>query len=270
MSFAIGPRATLITLLATPVLVGAAAAQTFDCVIEPKSVATLSAPDEGTIEEIFVDRGQLVRAGQPLVRLEDAVQQLQLELAEAQARSDVEVRASAARLELRRKEYERARSLQERNVAAATTLEQAEIEVALSELSLEQATIARELAAIQERQARALLDRRTLNSPFDGVVTQLLATEGEYATEQAGILTLAQIDPLYVEVYLPAAYFSRIAPGQTHAVALAPPLEGRHEAVIDVVDPILDAASGTFGVRLVLPNPEGRIPAGARCLVELR
>jgi hypothetical protein len=32
-----------------------------------------------------------------------------------------------------------------------------------------------------------------------------------------------------------------------------------------VVDPMFDAASGTFGVRLTLPNPERKIPAGLKC-----
>jgi multidrug efflux pump subunit AcrA (membrane-fusion protein) len=34
-----------------------------------------------------------------------------------------------------------------------------------------------------------------------------------------------------------------------------------------VVDPVVDAASGTFGVRLELPNPEHAIPAGLKCRV---
>jgi hypothetical protein len=35
-----------------------------------------------------------------------------------------------------------------------------------------------------------------------------------------------------------------------------------------VVDRVFDASSGTFGVRLELPNPNGAIPAGVRCKVE--
>jgi len=45
------------------------------------------------------------------------------------------------------------------------------------------------------------------------------------------------------------------------------PIGGAHAARVTVVDRVLDAASGTFGVRLALANPEGRIPAGIRCKV---
>ena len=42
-----------------------------------------------------------------------------------------------------------------------------------------------------------------------------------------------------------------------------------HQATVDLVDPMGDAGSGTFGVRLSLPNPERDIPAGLKCRVEL-
>lgn len=42
---------------------------------------------------------------------------------------------------------------------------------------------------------------------------------------------------------------------------------GRYEASVKVVDRVIDAASGTFGVRLQLPNPGYRVPAGVKCRV---
>jgi hypothetical protein len=45
------------------------------------------------------------------------------------------------------------------------------------------------------------------------------------------------------------------------------PIGGRYSATVKVVDRVIDAASGTFGVRLELPNRQRAIPAGARCRV---
>ncbi len=45
------------------------------------------------------------------------------------------------------------------------------------------------------------------------------------------------------------------------------PVGGVHLGLVTVVDRVLDAASGTFGVRLELPNPKYRLPAGLRCKV---
>ena len=43
-----------------------------------------------------------------------------------------------------------------------------------------------------------------------------------------------------------------------------------HQATVVLVDPMGDAASGTFGVRLSLPNPDNRIPAGLKCRIQLK
>jgi multidrug efflux pump subunit AcrA (membrane-fusion protein) len=45
------------------------------------------------------------------------------------------------------------------------------------------------------------------------------------------------------------------------------PVGGRHAATVAVVDRVVDAASGTFGIRLLLPNPDLALPAGLRCRV---
>ena len=45
------------------------------------------------------------------------------------------------------------------------------------------------------------------------------------------------------------------------------PINGRHTAVVTIVDKVIDGASGTFGVRLELPNPGNKLPAGVKCKV---
>ena len=47
------------------------------------------------------------------------------------------------------------------------------------------------------------------------------------------------------------------------------PFSGRYEATIEPVDQVFDLASGTFGARLALPNPDQALPARLRCEVML-
>jgi hypothetical protein len=49
-----------------------------------------------------------------------------------------------------------------------------------------------------------------------------------------------------------------------------PPFSTPQEAVVTVVDHVADAASGTFGVRLEMPNPDHRVPAGLKCRVRFQ
>jgi multidrug efflux pump subunit AcrA (membrane-fusion protein) len=112
-----------------------------------------------------------------------------------------------------------------------------------------------------------VLNQRTLRSPVDGVVVERLLVPREYRNEQSLILTLAQIDPLRVEVFVPTAHFGQIRTGSKAVVRPEEPIGGIYTATTTVVDQVLDAASNTFGVRLALPNPGLRLPAGIRCKV---
>jgi multidrug efflux pump subunit AcrA (membrane-fusion protein) len=89
------------------------------------------------------------------------------------------------------------------------------------------------------------------------------------ADNNAFILKLAQIDLLRVKVIVPLAYYRRVKLGQRAEVIPEKPLEGHYPATISVVDKVIDAASGTFQVRMDLPNPKGALPGGVRCTATL-
>jgi multidrug efflux pump subunit AcrA (membrane-fusion protein) len=90
---------------------------------------------------------------------------------------------------------------------------------------------------------------------------------GEYVHEQATVMTIAEIDPLYVEVFMPVSQYETVQPGMAANVAPELPIGGNYDAQVAVVDNVFDAASRTFRVRLVLPNADHALPAGLRCTV---
>jgi hypothetical protein len=79
------------------------------------------------------------------------------------------------------------------------------------------------------------------------------------------ILKIADIDVLHVEVVLPVEAYGMVKPGSQVDVAPEVAGSGKHVATVKTVDRILDAASGTFGVRLELPNKSHKLPAGVKC-----
>ena len=80
-------------------------------------------------------------------------------------------------------------------------------------------------------------------------------------------MTIAQIDPLYVKVFIPVRYYRQLGVGTKADVMPEEPIGGHHQAQVTVVDRVFDAASSTFGVRLELPNPDYSLPAGMRCRI---
>jgi RND family efflux transporter MFP subunit len=218
---------------------GAARSQEFECLVEPHLDVEVSSGVPGILDEVLVDRGDAVENGQVLARLRSDVERASYELAKA--------RVQFAERKLNRNEEMYRRQM-------ISIHEKDEIETELNLLRLEL------------REVEARLQLRTIESPLTGVVVDRYFSPGEYVQEDP-IVRLAQVDPLRVEVAVPASMYGRIRVGMEAAVTWERPVTGTHDARVTVVDPVVDAASGTIGIRLELPNPENRLPAGARCTV---
>ena len=114
------------------------------------------------------------------------------------------------------------------------------------------------------KHARANLNLRQIKSPIDGVVVKRYAMPGEFV-ETDPILQIAQLDPLRIEVVSPVENYGKIKKGMQAKIL---PEFGEYDALIAtvvVVDKVIDAASGTFGVRLELKNEDYAIPGGLKC-----
>ena len=68
-------------------------------------------------------------------------------------------------------------------------------------------------------------------------------------------------------MFVPTSRYGEIRVGSVAEVRPEPPIGGTYAATVTAVDRVLDAASGTFGVRLALPNPGLLLPAGIRCKI---
>lgn len=79
-------------------------------------------------------------------------------------------------------------------------------------------------------------------------------------------MKLAEIDPLRVEVVLPVSIFGKVSENG-RADVRPETAEKSFPANVKIVDSVVDASSGTFGVRLQLANPKLSIPAGVKCKV---
>ena len=213
-----------------------------ECLAEPSMVANVGSPIDGVLEVVAVDRGDTVRKGQVVARLQSGV--------EAAA-----VALSKARVEFGKRKMERNESLFEKQLISAQEKDEMETETRLREQEL--------------RKDEELLKLRTIVSPFDGVVVERRLVPGDLVrADKSIVFRLAQIDPLNVEVIAPADLFGTLKAGMTGTVTFGAMVPGKFTAKVAVVDRLVDAASGTLGVRLRLPNPGNRIPAGIKCSIQ--
>ena len=253
-----------------PAGAGAAAAEdnasTLSCIIEPSQVVEIGSAVTGLIQAIHVERSEFVEAEQVLVELDSEVEQAAVQVASARAAMNEQIRSSQASATLGKRKLDRVNKLFHNDTLSLDLREEVETEEKVARLELEQARAEKRLAALRHEQALAVLKRRTIRSPLSGVVVERMMSPGERVEEEP-ILKIAQIDPLRVEVILPSALFGSIELGMRAAVVPEFPGDTVHVASVSIVDRVIDAASGTFGVRLELPNPDYEIPGGLHCQV---
>ena len=242
--------------------------ETFPCLIEASSEVEIGSPVTGVIGSIEVERSDEVSKGQIVARLKSSVEHRSVDLAALRASDDAEIAAASAAMEHAKREKERAVTLYQKQLVSRQFLDKAVTEYTLATQKLEQARANRNQAKKELQLARAQLQQRTIRSPIDGIVTERYMSPGQ-RVQDAPIMKIVAIDPLKVDVVVPATYFNKLTRGQT--MQIKPELAGLGEqtARINIVDRYIDAASNTFRVTLALPNPEKAIPPGARCTARL-
>ncbi len=239
----------------------------FDCVIKPREIVDLGSAAEGVIRERYVERGDIVEAGQVVARLDDTMESIALDLARLEAERDIELRSRIEAAAFRTSEASRIENLATRKLTPQIEKERADMEQKLAAFGVRAAEMDQKVARIRLRMAQAALDRRTIRSSVSGVVIETSAAPGEYVNEQSTILTIVQLDVLNVEVFLPTAQFGLTTEGEIATVMPEAPIGGEYPATVETIDRMYDAASGTFGVRLKIRNDDYQLPAGLRCRV---
>ncbi len=238
----------------------------FDCVITPFKMADVASPVPGVLEVVHLDRSDRVEQGQVVAALDSGVERASLELSRVRATMNSEVHLGKINLAFAEREKARLDSLYTKKVASFHDKDRAERDAALSQWKLRQARDVKKLRQLELHKAEEVLRQKTVRSPLSGVVLERYKSAGEYVEDQP-ILRLAQLDPLNVEAIVPMEFFGKIQVGMVGEVVPETILKRPHEASVKVVDWMGNAASGTFGVRLELPNPDYRLPAGQKCVV---
>lgn len=215
--------------------------EALDCIIQPHMVIKVGSPAQGIVDTITVERGDIVKQGQMIAQLNSDMEKATYNLGQA-------------KLKFLEGKYERVKELKEKGLASDESIEEAETEMYTAQMDLER--------------SRILYDHRSVTSPVKGVVMERTLSPGEYVYEQTPVMTIAQIDPLNVEVYVPMSKYRLIKKGMKAKIYPEKPLEEVYTGTVEIVDKVIDAASNTFGVRLKLRNKNLTIPAGIKCTAE--
>jgi len=239
------------------------------CVVQPGKVASLGSAVPGVLATINVNRSDYVTAGTELAQLESEVEQASLKLAARLAALNSATRLRQINADYGSRTLQRNKALYQKASVSEATLDQVNTEALIANMQLEQERENSEVAGFELVRAKAVLNRRTVRAPFDGVIIERYKTEGEYVADDP-IMQIASLDPLHVEVIVPLAQLGIVESGMRGVVTIDVPGfdDTSFDATVRRIDPVADAASATYGVLLELPNPDLTIPGGVRCTLD--
>ncbi|MEN5187983.1 efflux RND transporter periplasmic adaptor subunit [Luteimonas sp. TWI596] len=196
----------------------------------------------GVVRRLSFEPGQPVKAGTVLVELNT-----DNELAV--------LRSSEAAAKLAAVQRDRWREL-----GSDQLVSQAEVEQRATEAATAQAQVDAQ---------RALIAQKTIRAPFDGVLGIRKVNLGQYLAPGAAIVSLQQLDPIFLNFTLPEQQLPRIQEGATIEARVDALPDARFEGTITAVEPAVDPNTRNFQVQATLANPDGRLRPGAFARVGL-
>lgn len=237
--------------------------------LSPYEVVTLAARVAGYVENVLVDRGSVVRTGQPLVRLR--APELAARVAEAQARvqtAQAQQRRAEAQLGAARGTYQRLQDAakNEPGAVSANELTQAEQDVAAA-----QASVAAEEAAARAANAsldavRQQQDYLQVQAPFAGVVTERFAHPGALVTGGAGpenaLLRIESVSRLRLVVPVPEANVATATRGASVTFTVSTYGDRRFTAHVARIPQSVDVRTRTMPVECDVNNTNGLLAPG--------
>lgn len=189
--------------------------------------ASLSAELGGIVDTINFQSGQDVKKGDVLVTLRPNNDNAVLTQLQAQARLDAVTYA------------------RDQKQFAANAIAKAQLDTDSANLAAANAQGAAQQATMAEKIVRA---------PFDGRLGIRQVDLGQYLQPGATIVTLEQLDPLFVDFYLPQQNIARMQPGQVVDVSVDAFPGQTYKAKITAIGATIDASTRSLAVRAVLPN----------------
>lgn len=189
----------------------------------------------GRVTQLNFRDGDRVRKGQLLVQLDDQLPQAQVQ--QSRAELSIAVANHARNKDLVAQNFISQRSLDESAAA---------LEVAQAKLALALATAA----------------RLKIVAPFDGLTGIRSVNVGDYLKDGADIVNVEDIDAVFVDFRLPERFQSKVQKGQTASVALDALPGARFVALVQAVDPLIDANGRSVGVRACIDNRQLQLRPG--------
>lgn len=228
----------------------------------PIKQVALSAPMKGILAEMLVKEGDKVKADQILVMMDDKLQAVAVEGARLQAQSTTEIRKADLTAEEAQIMLDNIEKIHATDAASEWEVRRSRLQRDQALATAVQAREQHELAQVRLRLEEEKLALYHVRAPFDATVIRTLAEPGVSLETQDKLLSLAKLDELEAQIFLPVDFYGKLQPGQVYALRAGVPVNADLPATLKTVSPMIDPASQTFRCVFVIDNHDEALPAG--------
>ncbi|MFW5920490.1 MAG: efflux RND transporter periplasmic adaptor subunit [Polyangiales bacterium] len=246
------------TVKAREAVVGEGIEATARIELDRNNMADIRAPIPGVVERVLVDLGQHVKKGERLFALESP------EVGDLQGA----LSSSRQRVEAARRDFERAKKLNEEGIAPERRLETARRDLEVAQADQRAAESALRISGASSGSSSG---QYVLRAPLAGSVVRRSATVGTYATEETSLATVADTSTMWAMLDVGEADAAPIREGH-EATVTVDGLEGHtFTGEVTWVASEVDPKTRTVRVRVEVDNDEGLLRAHqfGRAIVEV-
>ena len=217
--------------------------------VEGLTSAIISSRYSGQVEELLVENGQMVQAGTSLLRTDSQELMNNVRLAENS------VRKASVNHENIAANFRRSQSLYEQGATSQQNMESARTQWATSQSDMDDA--ATNLAIAQKK-----LSDATVTSPVNGVVANKNVTLGQMVSAGNQLMTVEQIDAVYVTVQVEQQDIDKVRIGTEAEVKVDTYKDKKFTGKVAVINPVAGRESRLFAVKIRVENPDYALMPG--------
>lgn len=243
-------------------------AQGFIGVLHPHEEWSLSTAVSGLVEQVTVEVGDQVEAGQTLLQLEADSERLEAQRRKLIWESEAESLSLRARLEILEVLYQNAKILfDESGSVSREDLARLELDLLSQRGRLEELEVEQQRQHLEWQFAEAEVEQRKLRAPGQGVITAVSLGVGEWAQPEQPAILMVDASQLEFRVNLPHQSVTGLVESDPVWIDLAtgPAVGGSVQTIlghVSYIAPVLDAGSGLLELRAQIDNPQGRFRPG--------
>jgi RND family efflux transporter MFP subunit len=230
----------------------------------------VTAQRDGLLSKILVDAPVRVKAGTILARMDDRQIAANLEAARAKSRGiAADLKNWEADLEVLKADYGRAQHLWELGLISEEQLQHAKYKVESDHWDIKRVQETLNTAHEEERSLELELEKMRITAPFDGLIARRYVREGQSVSKGDRLFWVTEESPLLMRFTLPERFFGRVRSAQQFEIT-SPDVPGeKHAARIKEISPVVDPASGTFEVLVLLVGNRGSLRPGMTANIQV-